>query len=305
MYDLVIVGSGPSGLTAAIYATRAGLKTLIIAGFKWGGQLMLTTLVENFPGFTDGIEGPDLILAMRRQAEKFGAEIIEKDFPETDFSKLKNGGLFKFTLDDKEIETKSILIATGADAKTLGATGEKRLIGRGVSYCATCDGAFFRNKNTIVVGGGDSAMEEAIFLTKFALSVAIVHRRDKFRASQIMIDKAKANPKILFLLNSQITEIIGDKSVEKVKMLNNQTKESIEMAIDGVFVAIGHNPNSLVFKGIEVLEGGYVKDQGHSNTNIKGIFVSGDVSDSHYRQAITAAGFGAQASLDIQKYLEG
>ena len=304
MYDLVIIGSGPSGLTAAIYATRAGLKTLIIAGFKWGGQLMLTTLVENFPGFVDGIEGPDLILAMRKQAEKFGAEIIEKDFPETDFSQFKDGGPFNFTIDGKNIETRSILIATGADAKTLGAIGEKELTGRGVSYCATCDGAFFRNKNIMVVGGGDSAMEEAIFLTNFASSVTIVHRRDQFRASQIMIDKAKANPKISFLLNSQITEIIGEKSVEKVKILNNQTSEVKEMPIEGIFVAIGHNPNSLVFKGVEVLEGGYVKDQGHSNTNIKGVFVSGDVSDSHYRQAITAAGFGAQAALDIQKYLQ-
>ncbi len=304
MYDLVIVGSGPSGLTAAIYATRAGFKVLVVAGVKWGGQLMLTTLVENYPGFENGVQGQDLMFTMRKQAEKFGAEIVEADFPETDFTTFPEGGPFNFKLGEREIETKSILVATGADAKTIGVEGEKRLSGRGVSYCATCDGAFFRNKNVIVVGGGDSAMEDATFITRFATHVTLIHRREEFKASKIMLDKAKADPKISFLLNSEITEVIGENKVEKVKIKNNKTSEVTEMPIDGVFVAIGHNPNSNVFKGVEVKDGGYVKEFGHSETNIKGIFVSGDVADDHYRQAITAAGYGCQAALDIQRFLE-
>jgi thioredoxin reductase (NADPH) len=337
MYDVIIVGSGPSGLTAAIYCTRADLKTLVIAGFTWGGQLQLTTEVENFPGFPEGIQGPDLMLNIRKQAEKFGATIVDANMDATDFSTM-SGGPFTVTADGKTYTGKTLLIATGADAKQLGVTGEKELTGRGISYCATCDGAFFRNKHIIVVGGGDSAMEEANFLTNFAATVTLLHRRDTFRASQIMQDRVKANPKIKILLNSQIIEVIGEKKVEKVKIkttssvipsgaqaqsrdlsqkssdesdpsmrpsdLVGMTNEQItELPIDGIFVAIGHTPNTKVFKGVEITDKGYVRAQHGTHTNIEGIFVSGDVEDDRYQQAITAAGFGAQAALDIERYL--
>lgn len=323
MYDVIIVGSGPSGLTAAIYTTRASLKTLVIAGLKWGGQLQLTTEVENFPGFPEGIQGPELMMAMRKQAEKFGTEFVNGDMDPTDFSQQKNG-VFTITALGKTYQGKTLLIASGADAKTLGVEGEGKLTGHGVSYCATCDGAFFRGKNIIVVGGGDSAMEEASFLTNFANSVTIIHRRDTFRASQIMQDRCEKNPKIKFLLNTQITEIVGENKVEKVKLQTTEGQEVVvsgsekkeqpvslihhepgewEMPIDGIFVAIGHTPNSKVFQGVEVTERGYVRSQSGTHTNIPGIFVSGDVEDDRYRQAITAAGFGAQAALDIERYL--
>src|SRR5579872_3746641 len=302
VYDVIIVGSGPSGLTAAIYATRASLKTVIIAGLKWGGQLQLTTEVENFPGFPEPIQGPDLMLAMRKQAEKFGAEFVQADMDPTDFSKM-SGGPFTVTADGKSYTGKTLLIATGADAKTLGVPGEKELTGHGISYCATCDGAFFRNKNIIVVGGGDSAMEEANFLTNFATSVTIVHRRDEFKASQIMTDRCQKNPKIKFLLNSQLTAVKGNGHVESVTIENTQTHEQKDMPIDGIFVAIGHSPNTKIFQGIEVTERGFVKAQNGTHTNIEGIFVSGDVEDNRYMQAITAAGFGCMAALDIQTYL--
>lgn len=301
-YDVIIVGSGPSGLTAAIYCTRASLKTVVIAGLTWGGQLQLTTEVENFPGFPDGIQGPDLMLAMRKQAEKFGTEFVQSDMDPTDFSKM-SGGPFTVTAGGKSYTGKTLLIATGADAKMLGVPGEKELTGHGISYCATCDGAFFRNKNIIVVGGGDSAMEEASFLTNFAASVTIVHRRDEFRSSQIMTQRCQKNPKIQFLLNSQIVEVMGQGHVEKVKVQNTKTQEITEMPIDGIFVAIGHTPNSKIFQGVEVTERGYVRSQNGTHTNIEGIFVSGDVEDDRYRQAITAAGFGCQAALDIERYL--
>lgn len=302
MYDVIIVGSGPSGLTAAVYTTRASLRTLVIAGSKWGGQLQLTTEVENFPGFPEGIQGPDLMLAMRKQAEKFGAEFVDDDMSPTDFSTM-SGGPFTVNVGSKSFTGKTLLIATGADAKTLGVPGERELTGHGISYCATCDGAFFRGKNIIVVGGGDSAMEEANFLTKFASHVTVIHRRDEFKASQIMADRCKANERISFLLNSQIVEVAGQGKVEKVKILNNKTNETTEMPIDGIFVAIGHTPNTKVFQGIEVTEKGYVRSQNGTHTNIQGIFVSGDVEDDRYQQAITAAGFGCQAALDIEKYL--
>ncbi len=344
MYDVIIVGSGPSGLTAAIYATRAELKTLVISGLKWGGQLMLTTEVENFPGFPEGIQGPELMMNMRKQAEKFGAVFVDSDMDPVDLSSQK-GGPFTVTASGNSYTGKTLLIATGADAKTLGVVGEKELIGRGISYCATCDGAFFRNKNIMVVGGGDSAMEEATFLTNFASSVTIVHRRDEFKASPIMVEKAKANPKIKFLLNSQITEVLGTSHVEKVKVKtlspvilngsegsqfkgvipakagiqengsriksgmtgflpkNDSREEITEHPIDGIFVAIGHTPNTKVFGGINVTERGYVKPEMRTATNIQGVFVSGDVQDDHYQQAITAAGFGCMAALDIQSYI--
>ncbi len=311
IYDVIIVGSGPAGLTAAIYTTRASLKTLVIAGSKWGGQLQLTTDVENFPGFPDGIQGPDLMMSMRKQAEKFGAEFVDDDMKPTDFSSMSahstgsgsTSGPFTVSVGEKSYTGKTLLIATGADAKTLGAPGEKELTGHGISYCATCDGAFFKEKNIMVVGGGDSAMEEACFLTHFAKAVTVVHRREEFKASQIMLEKAKANPKITFLLNSQIVEVKGTGKVESVTVQNTQTHATQEMPIEGIFVAIGHTPNTKIFQGVELTEQGYVRAQAGTRTNIEGIFVSGDVEDDRYQQAITAAGFGCQAALDIEKYL--
>lgn len=301
MYDVIIIGSGPSGLTAAIYCTRASLKTLVISGVKWGGQLQLTTEVENFPGFPEGIMGPDLMMNMRKQAERFGTEFIDTDVSPVDFSQQKSP--FTVTADGKEYTAKTVLISTGADSKTLGIIGEQTLTGRGISYCATCDGAFFRNKNIIVVGGGDSAMEEADFLTKFASSVTLVHRRDDFRASQIMQDRVKSNPKISILLHSQIVEVEGSLKLEKAKIKNTKTGEITEMPIDGIFVAIGHTPNTNVFPGITIDEKGYVISDNGRKTNIDGVFVSGDVQDSCYMQAITAAGFGCMAALDIERWL--
>jgi thioredoxin reductase (NADPH) len=299
MYDVIIIGSGPAGLTAAIYTTRADLKTLVISGVKWGGQLMLTTEVENFPGFPDGIQGPDLMANMRKQAERFGAEFVDDDFTAADFSQKP----FKVSVGDKTYEAKSVIIATGADTKWLDVPGEAEKIGRGVSSCAPCDAAFFRNKNVIVVGGGDSAMEEATVLTKFADSVIIVHRRDSFRASEIMQRRVKENPKIKILFNSAITEIFGEMKVEKVSIKNTQTGETSEMPIDGIFVAIGHMPNTAKFNGIDLDEEGFVKVHDHFLTNKEGVFVAGDVHDKDYKQAITAAGFGASAALELQKWL--
>lgn len=299
MYDVIIVGSGPAGLTAAIYTTRANLKTLIIAGSKWGGQLMLTTLVENYPGFPEGIQGPDLMLAMRKQAEHHGAEIADLDFAKADFSKRP----FSILAGDKTYEGKSVIIATGADTKWLGVPGEKEKIGRGVSSCAPCDAPFFRGKNTIVVGGGDSAMEEGLVLTKFANSVTLVHRRGKFKASKIMLDRAQKNPKIKFILNSEVVEVLGQEKVSGVKIKNNKTLEVSELRVDGVFVAIGHLPNTSVFKGIELDEQGFIVVHNHTKINVDGVFVAGDVHDSHYKQAVTAAGFGCMAALEVERWL--
>lgn len=302
IYDVIIIGSGPAGITAAIYTTRASLKTLVIAGSKWGGQLQLTTEVENFPGFPEGIQGPELMMAMRHQAESFGTEFIDDDMPPTDLTSMSKGP-FTIKIGEREIVGKTVLIATGADAKTLGVPGEGKLTGHGVSYCATCDGAFFRNKDIVVVGGGDSAMEEANFLTNFAEHVTVVHRRDEFKSSQIMTDRCQKNNKITFLLNSQIAEIMGDTKVTGVKIQNTKTQKITEIAVDGIFVAIGHTPNTKVFPGIEVTERGYITHQYGTKTNIEGVFVSGDVQDDRYMQAITAAGFGCMAALDIERYL--
>lgn len=299
MYDVIILGGGPAGLTAAIYTTRANLKTLVIAGVKWGGQLMLTTLVENFPGFPNGIQGPELMTNMRKQAENFGAEILDTDFTSTDFSKQP----FKVSIGDKTFESKSIIIATGADTKWLGVKGEQEKIGRGVSCCAPCDGAFFRNKKVIVVGGGDSAMEEACVLTNFATTVTVVYRGESLRASQAMQEKAKANSKIKFLFNSEIMEILGEAKVEKVKIKNNKTNSESQMQIDGIFVAIGHIPNTKIFQGIDLDEQGFVRVHDHFKTNIDGVFVAGDVHDTSYKQAVTAAGFGCAAALEAEKWL--
>lgn len=299
IYDVIIIGSGPAGLTAAIYTTRANLKTLIIAGSKWGGQLMLTTLVENFPGFPQGIQGPELMLNMRKQAEYHGTEVVEKDFKEGDFTKRP----YTVTADGSTYEGKSIIIATGADNKWLNIKGEKELIGRGVSTCAPCDAPFFRNKNIIVVGGGDTAMEESLVLTRFANHVTLVHRRSALRASHAMQEKARSNPKISFIFDTEVIELLGEAKVTGVKLKNNKTEEVSEMSIDGVFVAIGHAPNSSVFKGIKLDENGYIVVHDHTRTNIEGVFVAGDVHDAKYRQAITAAGFGCAAALEVEKWL--
>ena len=299
LYDVMIIGSGPAGLTAAIYTTRANLKTLVIAGEKWGGQLQLTSLVEDYPGFPQGIQGPELMVNMRKQAEGHGAEIINENFTGAEFSQQP----FSVTAGGKNYQTKTVIIASGADARWLGVKGEKEKIGKGVSSCATCDAAFFRNKNVIVVGGGDSAMEEALVLANVANSVTVIHRRDAFRASSIMLERAKENPKIEFLLNSEITEVLGDFKVEKVKIKNNQTNQESEMVVDGVFVAIGHIPNTSPFKGIELDPQGYVKVFNHYHTNVPGVFVAGDVHDRNYRQAVTAAGFGCAAALEAERWL--
>lgn len=307
MYDVIIIGSGPSGLTAAIYTTRASLKTLVIAGKTWGGQLMLTTEVENFPGFPEGIQGPDLMANIRKQAEHHGAEIVDVPVTAVDFT--SSAGLeqapasFKVTAEDKTFEGKTVILATGADTKWLGVTGEKEKIGRGVSSCAPCDAPFFRNKKVIVAGGGDSAMEEACVLSKFAQSVTIVHRRGELRASQIMQDKAKANPKISFMLNTEIQEILGAERVSGIKVKDNATGEVKEVPADGVFVAIGHIPNSSLFTGIDVDEKGYIKSYEHFSTNVDGVFVAGDVHDHEYQQAITAAGYGCAAALEAERWL--
>ncbi len=327
IYDVIIIGSGPAGLTAGIYTTRADLKTLIIAGRKWGGQLILTTEVENFPGFPEGIMGPELMMKMRKQAEKHGAEIIDANFVSGDFSKKP----FTVTTDDnKTYSAKSIIVATGAETKWLNVPGEQERIGRGISSCAPCDAAFYRGKNVIVVGGGDSAMEEAEVLTKFAQHVWLVHRREDFRASQIMQKRTFENPKITVVWNSQITEVLGEMKVEKVKIettgekikikegghdleksaedmggtqLESGEKLTWEFPIDGIFVAIGHTPNSKVFENIETDEKGFIKTFDHTKTNLDGIFVAGDVHDSAYMQAITAAAFGCMAALDVEKYV--
>jgi thioredoxin reductase (NADPH) len=300
-YDVIIIGSGPSGLTSAIYTTRAALSTLVIGGYKWGGQLMLTTEVDNFPGFPKGIQGPELMQNMRDQAERFGAAIVDVDVEEVNFSEkpftLKAGG--------KDYIGKSVIIATGADTLWLGIESEAQFIGRGISSCAPCDAPFFREKNVIVVGGGDSAMEEALVLTRYAREVTIIHRRDSFRASEIMQQKVKANPKIKIIWNSTIEEIKGTDKVEGVVLNNVVSNEKTEMPIDGIFVAIGHVPMTNILRDkIELDEKGYVKQAEHSTTSVEGVFVAGDVHDHHYRQAITAAGLGCMAAMDCEKWLE-
>lgn len=330
MYDVIILGSGPAGLTAAIYTTRASLKTLVIAGGKWGGQLMLTTEVDNFPGFPEGIQGPDLMQNMRKQAERFGTEFVDENFEQADFGKAP----FSITIADKTYQGKSVIIATGADTKWLDVPGEKEKIGRGVSSCAPCDAPFFRNKNVMVVGGGDTAMEEAIVLSRFATNVFLVHRKDTFRASQAMQDRMFATKNIHQIYNTTIEEVMGELKVEKVKLKTNPSDKSLlkksveeidkvaapllahktlavegesiiwEASIDGIFVAIGHIPNTSVFKNIETDEKGFVKVQDHYKTNVEGVFVAGDVHDRQYMQAVTAAGFGCAAALETEKWLE-
>ncbi|HRV91171.1 MAG TPA: thioredoxin-disulfide reductase [Anaerolineae bacterium] len=302
---VIIVGSGPAGLTAAIYTGRGRLDPLVIEGYQAGGQLMTTTEVENFPGFKDGIMGPELMMEFRAQAERFGAEFITKNVTKVDLT----GDIKKVWIGDDLYLARSVIISTGASANLLGLENESRLMGRGVSSCATCDGFFFRDKTIAVVGGGDSAMEEATFLTRFASKVYIIHRREGFRASKIMLEKAENNPKIEFLTNTIVTDALGEDALTAVKLQNTQTGAESELPLDGLFIAIGHTPNTQLFANqIEVDEKGYIltsQDKSHvTATNIPGVFACGDVQDKRYRQAITAAGSGCSAALDAEHYLE-
>ena len=301
---VIIIGSGPAGLTAALYTARANLKPLVFEGSQPGGQLTITTDVENFPGFPDGIMGPELMDLFRKQAERFGAECYFEHVTKVDFSK----NLFKVWVGDKEYSSESIIIATGATAKMLGLENEKKLMGFGVSACATCDGFFFKDKKVLVVGGGDSAMEEATYLTKFASEVVIVHRRSEFRASKIMIDRAMDNPKVSVLWNSSVVDILGsqEKGVHAVSIKKTDTDEIFEEKCDGVFMAIGHKPNTDLFADtLKTNESGYLVTAADTTaTNINGIFACGDVQDHSYRQAITAAGTGCMAAIDAERYLE-
>ena len=300
VWDALIIGSGPASLTCAIYTTRGAASTLILAGEVWGGQLMLTAEVDNFPGFPDGIDGPDLMTKMRKQAERFGATILDKSATSVDFTKTP----FEIFAGSEKYLAKTVVIATGAQNVWLGVPGEKELIGRGISTCAPCDAPFFKNKVVAVVGGGDTAMEESSVLTKYASKVYLIHRRDALRASSLMQEKVKKNPKIEIIWNTVVREIVGTEKVEGLKLFNQSTNETSQLTVDGVFIAVGHKPESEIFKGIiETDERGFIKIQEGSKTNVPGVFVAGDVHDYRYKQAITAAGFGCMAALDTLQYL--
>ncbi len=300
--DVVVLGTGCAGLTAAVYAARANLKPLVLDGHEAGGQLSLTTEVENFPGFPQGILGPELIQNMRQQAGRFGAEYRTGAATAADLSKRP----FRITIDEKtDILSKTLIIASGASARMLGLPSEKRLLGHGVSTCATCDGFFFRDKEIIVIGGGDSAMEEATFLTKFARRVTVVHRRDHLRASKIMQDRARKNPKIVFVWDSTVDEVLGEGKVEGARLRNLKTGAVTTVKVDGMFVAIGHIPNTRIFEGqLEMDKTGYIITRGGSATSVPGVFAAGDCQDHVYRQAITAAGSGCMAAIDAERFLE-
>ncbi len=300
-WDVAIIGSGPASLTAAVYTTRGAASTLILGGEKWGGQLMLTTEVDNYPGFPQGIQGPELMQNMRKQAERFGTEFIEKNVEIVDFSNSP----FKLTAGGQKYLAKTVIIATGAETNWLGIPGEDKFLGRGISSCAPCDAPFFKNKKVVVIGGGDSAMEEVLVLAKYATSITIVHRRNEFRASKAMQEKVLSNPKIKVLWDTEVVEFKGNQQLGKVVLKNNKTSKTSELVVDGAFVAIGYSPSTQKFKGsIELDEKGYIVVRDHIKTNIPGVFVAGDVHDYHYRQAITAAGFGCMAGMDTLKYLD-
>ncbi len=297
---IIIIGSGPAGLSAAIYAAREGFNPLVISGSKGGGQLELTTIVENFPGFPDGVNGPDIVKFMKKQAEKFGTRFIDKDAEGVDLK----GKPLKVVVEGKNYETDTLVIATGANAKWLGLESESKFIGKGVSSCGTCDGPFFKNKDVIVVGGGDTAMEDSIFITKFANSVTIIHRKDSLKASKIMQERAFSNKKIKFIWNSVIEEILGDQKVSGVKIKNLLTNEVTEMKIDGVFVAIGYKPNTEIFNNqLKLDEKGYIETVDEVKTTIEGVYIAGDVADKYYRQAITASASGVKCALHAREYL--
>ncbi|HZY66313.1 MAG TPA: thioredoxin-disulfide reductase [Rubrobacteraceae bacterium] len=302
-YDVAVIGSGPAGYTAALYAARANLDVVVFQGFEMGGQLMLTSDVENYPGFEEGIMGPDMMDKFEAQAARFGAEMrpdnVERvDFSERPFRLWDEDG-------DEPVMAKSLIIATGAKAKWLGLESEQRLMGRGVSGCATCDGFFFKDKRVAVVGGGDTAMEEANFLARYASEVVLIHRRDTFRASKIMLDRAWKNPKITFLTDTVVEEILGENSVEGIRVRNAKTGEEETLQMDGFFTAIGHEPATKLFAGqVEMDEGGYILQKQHTMTSVPGVFAAGDVSDTRYRQAVTAAGDGCMAAIDAERWME-
>ena len=300
--NLIVIGGGPAGYTAALYAARANLEPLVIEGFNWGGQLMITSDVENYPGYADGVMGPAMMQDFRRQAERFGASFVTDDVTRVDFSQRP----FRIWVGDDEHRAESVIVATGASARQLGLPSEQVLQGRGVSYCATCDAAFFRDKVVVVVGGGDSAMEEALFISRFASKVIVVHRREEFRASPIMVDRARSSEKIEFVLNKVVTEVLGDGKVTGIRLVDTVTGEESVLDADGVFVAIGHDPNTALF--LDQLDHepdtGYLVTRGKSTeTNIPGVFAAGDVQDHTYRQAVTAAGSGCAAALDAERWL--
>ena len=299
--EIIVIGGGPAAYTAALYSARANLNPLVIEGFAWGGQLMITSDVENYPGYADGVLGPEMMQDLRRQAERFGTEFLTDDVTKVDFSERP----FRVWVGDDEYRAEAIVVSTGANARQLGLGSEKRLQGRGVSYCAVCDAAFFKEKEIVVVGGGDSAMEEATFLAKFASKVTLIHRRESFRASPIMVDRARSNDKIEFLLDSVVEEVLGEETVTGVVVRNLKTNERTELPADGFFVAIGHDPNTALFRGqLDMDEAGYIETKEKTTeTNVEGVFAAGDVQDHVYRQAVTAAGSGCMAALDAERFL--
>lgn len=301
VYDVLIIGSGPAGYTAAIYAARANLRTLVLQGEQVGGQLMITSDVENYPGFEDAVIGPALMDKFEKQARRFGAEMIPQDVTKIDFTQRP----FTVWTYKKQYQGHSVIVATGASAKWLGLPAEQRLQGRGVSGCATCDGFFFREKEIAVVGGGDTAMEEALFLTRYASKVHLLHRRDSFRASKIMIHRAETNPKIVIHYNTAVDDILGENAVEGLVLRDTVTGATEQLPVQGFFVAIGHQPNTELFKGVLDMDAvGYLKPVEHTMTNVPGVFLAGDVADSRYRQAVTAAGEGCRAAIDAERWLE-